>query len=225
MSAQAPTLAAARADEVERGDLFLVSAPSGAGKSTLIASLMRRLERWGGLAFSVSHTTRRPRPGEQDGCEYHFVERAAFEALLAADGFLEWAEVHGNLYGTSRAEVEPRLRAGEDVILDIDVQGALQVLARHPEAIGIFILPPSEAVLRARLSGRGTESEASLARRLGAAADELAQYVHYGFVIINDDAERASEVLAAIVLASRHRRSRMGPRSRAVLASFMPPPV
>jgi guanylate kinase len=210
----------------DRGDLFIVSAPSGAGKSTLIAGLMRRLADQRPPQFSVSHTTRQPRPGERNGREYHFVARAEFEALIAADGFLEWAEVHGNLYGTSRAEVEPRLAAGDDVLLDIDVQGALQVLGRHPEAISVFVLPPSEEALRSRLAGRGTESADSLARRLGAATSELAQWVHYRFVIINDDSERASDALAAIVVACRLRSERMRLRAAQVLANFpLAPPA
>jgi guanylate kinase len=149
------------------GTLFVVSAPSGAGKSTLIKSVLASLSgKVSAPQFSVSHTTRPPRPGEVEGREYHFVSREAFVDMRARDGFLEWAEVHGNFYGTSTEEVEPRLGAGQDVLLDIDTQGAGQVMSRRPEAVTIFIFPPSRDVLEQRLRERATETEESILRRL-----------------------------------------------------------
>ena len=189
----------------ERGHLFVVSAPSGAGKSTLIHTVMERLD---GLAFSVSWTTRRPRPGETDGVEYHFADTAAFEAKIAAGEMLEWARVHGQLYGTGRAETEALLDDGWDVILDIDVQGAGQVRQTAPEAIFVFVLPPDRTTLEGRLTGRGTESDESLAARLGEAAQEIRHAAHFDYVVINDDLERATGELEAVFRAARARRAR-----------------
>lgn len=203
------------------GELFILSAPSGAGKTTLIQSLVEGgFADFGGLAFSVSHTTRKPRQGEIDGRDYHFVDRATFEAMVEADAFLEWAKVHDNFYGTSREEVFPRLERGIDVLLDIDVQGADQVLARCPEAHGIFVLPPSYEVLERRLRSRGLDDERTIARRLAVSLAEIERYDRYRYVIINDDARRASEVLAAIILEKRHRRERMQPRVQEILRDF-----
>jgi guanylate kinase len=201
-----------------RGELFIVSAPSGAGKTTLIQNLLSC--GLGGLAFSVSHTTRKPRGEEVDGREYHFVDLATFQAMIAADAFLEWAEVHGNYYGTSLAEVMPRLEQGLDVLLDIDVQGAEKVLASHPEAHGVFILPPSYADLERRLRRRGLDDPGVIARRLTVSLSEISRYDQYQYVIINEDARRASEALAAIILEKRHRRARMLSRIEDVLESF-----
>lgn len=203
---------------IPRGELFIVSAPSGSGKTTLIQSLFT-----GGfacLAFSVSHTTRKPRGDEVDGREYHFVDHAAFQEMIAADAFLEWAEVHGNLYGTSLAEVFPRLEQGIDVVLDIDIQGAERVLARYPQAHGIFVMPPSYEDLERRLHRRGLDKPETIARRLAVSLREIRCYDRYHYVIINDDARRASDALAAIILEKRHRRERMLSRIDEVLASF-----
>jgi guanylate kinase len=203
------------------GELFILSAPSGTGKTTLIQSLMAGgLNGFGGLAFSVSHTTRQPRDGETDGRDYHFVDQVTFQAMIAAGDFLEWAQVHDNYYGTSRAEVFPRLEEGIDVVLDIDVQGAERVLAGHPEAHGIFVMPPSFEDLETRLRLRGKDDEATIARRLGASLREMKRYDRYHYVIINDDARRASEVLVAIILAKRHRRERMQTRVQEILRDF-----
>jgi guanylate kinase len=203
------------------GELFILSAPSGAGKTTLIQSLMAGgFADLGGLAFSVSHTTRRPRQGEVDGRDYHFVDRAAFEAMIAAGGFLEWAKVHDNFYGTSRDEVFPRLEKGIDVLLDIDVQGAEQVIGRHPEAHGIFVMPPSYEDLERRLRRRALDDDRTIARRLAVSLGELKRYDRYRYVIINEDARRASEVLAAIILEKRHRRERMQSRIQEILHDF-----
>lgn len=203
------------------GELFILSAPSGTGKTTLIQSLMAGgLNGFGGLAFSVSHTTRQPRDGEKDGRDYHFVDQARFQSMIAAGAFLEWAQVHDNYYGTSRAEVFPRLEEGIDVVLDIDVQGAERVLAGHPEAYGIFVMPPSYEDLETRLRHRGKDDEATIARRLAASLKEMKRYDRYHYVIINDDARQASEVLVAIILAKRHRRERMQTRVQEILRDF-----
>jgi guanylate kinase len=203
------------------GELFLISAPSGAGKTTLIRGLLNGdLAAGGRLAFSVSHTTRRPRTGERDGQQYHFVQEGAFREMVAAGGFLEWAEVHGHLYGTSRAEVFPRLEQGIDVLLDIDVQGADRVLAQHPEAHSIFILPPSYRDLERRLRSRGLDDPAEITRRLGVSLAEIQRYPSYGYVIVNIDAAHASATLAAIILDKRHRRERMRAQAEAIVADF-----
>lgn len=204
-----------------RGELFILSAPSGTGKTTLIQSMMQGgLAGFGGLAFSVSHTTRRPRAGEIDGKDYHFVDPPTFQSMIAADRFLEWAEVHNNYYGTSLDEVLPRLEHGIDVLMDIDVQGAERVLVRHPEAHSIFIMPPSYEVLEKRLHRRGLDSEQEIARRLAVALWEIRRYDRYRYVIINDDAHRASDVLAAIILEKRHRQDRMRGRVHSILKDF-----
>lgn len=203
------------------GELFILSAPSGAGKTTLIQSLVAGgFADLGGLAFSVSHSTRKPRQGEIDGRDYHFVDRSAFEAMVQADAFLEWARVHDNFYGTSRDEVFPRLERGIDVLLDIDVQGAEQVMARCPEAHGIFVLPPSYEDLERRLRSRGLDDDPTIAKRLAVSLTEIKRYDQYQYVIINDDARRASEVLAAIILEKRHRRERMKTRVQEILHDF-----
>ncbi|HEX3552209.1 MAG TPA: guanylate kinase [Thermoanaerobaculia bacterium] len=203
------------------GELFILSAPSGTGKTTLIQSLMAGgLNGFGGLAFSVSHTTRQPRPGEMDGKDYHFVDQATFQSMIAAGAFLEWAQVHDNYYGTSRDEVFPRLEKGIDVVLDIDVQGAERVLARSPQAYGIFIMPPSYEDLETRLRRRGKDDAQAIARRLAVSLWEIRRYDRYHYVIINDDARRASEVLAAIILEKRHRRERMQARVQEILRDF-----
>ena len=206
---------------MQPGELFILSAPSGAGKTTLIQSLLAGgLNGFGGLAFSVSHTTRQPRPGELDGKDYHFVTPAAFQAMIAAGAFLEWAQVHDNYYGTSLAEVFPRLERGIDVVLDVDVQGAESVLARYPRAHGIFVMPPSYEDLEKRLRSRGKDDALTIARRLAVSLAEMSRYDRYHYVIINDDARRASEVLAAIILEKRHRRERMQPRVQEILRDF-----
>jgi guanylate kinase len=178
------------------------------------------LNGFGGLAFSVSHTTRQPRAGETDGRDYHFVDQATFQSMIAAGSFLEWAQVHDNFYGTSREEVFPRLEEGIDVVLDIDVQGADRVLAGHPEAYGIFVMPPSYEDLETRLRLRGKDDDATISRRLAASLREMKRYDRYHYVIINDDARRAGEVLVAIILAKRHRRERMQTRVQEILRDF-----
>jgi guanylate kinase len=203
------------------GELFILSAPSGAGKTTLIQNLVNgRFSDLGGLAFSVSHTTRQPRQGELDGRDYHFVDHATFLGMIEADAFLEWAKVHDNYYGTSRQEVFPRLEKGIDVLLDIDVQGAEQVVSRVPEAHGIFVLPPGYDALERRLRLRGLDDDGTIARRLAVSLGEVNRYDRYRYVIINDDARRASEALAAIILEKRYRRERMQSRVQEILRDF-----
>lgn len=206
---------------MQRGELFILSAPSGSGKTTLIQSLLKGgLAGFGGIAFSVSHTTRKPRQGELDGQHYHFIDHAAFQQRIAEDRFLEWAEVHDNYYGTSLDEVMPRLAAGIDVLLDIDVQGAERVMRRHPQAHSIFIMPPSYHDLEVRLNRRGLDEPGQIARRLSVSLSEIKRYDQYQYVIINDDANRASEVLAAIILEKRHRQERMLGRVQEILRNF-----
>jgi guanylate kinase len=203
------------------GELFILSAPSGAGKTTLIQNLVNgRFSDLGGLAFSVSHTTRQPRQGELDGKDYHFVDHATFLGMIEADAFLEWAKVHDNYYGTSRQEVFPRLERGIDVLLDIDVQGAEQVVLRVPEAHSVFVLPPGYEALERRLRRRGLDDDGTIARRLGVSLEEVNRYDRYRYVIINDDARRASEALAAIILEKRYRRERMQSRIQEILRDF-----
>ena len=198
---------------MHRGELFILSAPSGAGKTTLINSILEGdLGRCGSLAFSVSHTTRSPRHGEVPDEDYHFVDQETFQRMMANEEFLEWAEVHNNYYGTSNVEVFPRLDAGIDVLMDIDVQGAERVLARYPDANSIFIMPPSYDDLRQRLRSRGLDEPNAISRRLAVSIWEIKRYDRYDHVIINDDAERASEALAAIILERRHRRGADGRR-------------
>ena len=208
-------------DDTQSGELFILSAPSGAGKTTLIQNLVNgRFSDLGGLAFSVSHTTRQPRQGELDGKDYHFVDHATFLGMIEADAFLEWAKVHDNYYGTSRQEVFPRLEKGIDVLLDIDVQGAEQVVAKVPEAHSIFVLPPSYQALERRLRGRGLDDAGTIVRRMAVSLGEVNRYDRYRYVIINDDARRASEALAAIILEKRYRRERMQSRVQEILRDF-----
>jgi guanylate kinase len=206
---------------IQPGELFIVSAPSGAGKTTLIGHLLPqgvpRLER---LEFSVSYTTRKPRQGEVGGRDYHFVDHATFLSMIAATAFLEWAEVHGNYYGTALSEVLPRLERGIDVLLDIDVQGAERILAKNPKAHGIFVMPPSYDDLERRLHKRGLDDPHVIAGRLAVSQQEMARYERYQYVIINDDARLASDVLASIILEKRHRRERMQPRVQEILRDF-----
>jgi guanylate kinase len=185
-----------------RGLLFIVAAPSGAGKSSLVNAVLAEDPT---LVLSVSHTTRAPRAGEADGREYHFVDRATFQRMIDAAQFLESAEVHGNLYGTSQAAVQGVRESGRDVLLEIDWQGAQQVRRIFPDAVGIFILPPSMAELERRLRGRGQDGEDTIARRLAAAADEVSHVAEFDYVIINNHFEEAKRDLAAVVRACRVR--------------------
>lgn len=189
-------------DPLRAGSLFTVAAPSGAGKSTLVNALLARDSN---IHLSISYTTRAPRPGEEDGREYHFVDVARFVELRDQGELLEWAEVHGHFYGTSRTWIDAQLRAGSDVLLEIDWQGAQQVRRRFPETVGIFILPPSIDALDARLRKRGQDSEHVITRRLLAAGGEMAHAPEFDYVIINQDFAVAVEQLVAVVNATRLR--------------------
>ena len=184
------------------GTLFIVAAPSGAGKTTLVRLLLEQDKQ---VRLSVSYTTRAPRTGEQDGHEYHFVTMAEFLAMKERGEFLEWAEVHGNYYGTSRLWIERQIQAGHDLLLEIDWQGATQVRRLFPAAVGIFILPPSLAELERRLRGRGTDSQEVILRRLAAAKDEMRHVREFEYVIINKELQEALGDLLAAVHASRLR--------------------
>lgn len=184
------------------GSLFIVSAPSGAGKTTLVRGLLAQDSR---VRLSVSYTTRAPRTGEEDGVAYHFTTVDDFLARRDRGEFLEWAEVHGNYYASSRVWLEEQMRAGQDVLLEIDWQGAQQVRQFFPDAVSIFILAPSFTALEARLRGRGTDSEAIIQKRVAAAHHEMRQVDQFAYVIINNDLHVALEELCAIVRAARLR--------------------
>jgi len=183
-----------------RGTLFVVSSPSGGGKGTLIRRVLECVDN---LSYSVSYTTRGPRPGEVDGREYFFIDRATFDEMSAGGEFLEWACVHGNFYGTSRRQIAEKTAAGIDIILEVDVQGAASVRQLLMDSVSVFILPPSFAVLRQRLCARGTDPPEELEVRLRNAPDELRQYSLFDYVIINDEIERAVGQLASIIHAER----------------------
>ncbi len=184
------------------GTLFIVAAPSGAGKTTLVRLLLEQDRQ---VRLSVSYTTRAPRPGEENGREYHFVSVADFLAMKERGDFLEWAEVHGNYYGSSRVWIESQMQSGQDMLLEIDWQGAAQVRRLFPAAVGIFILPPSLAVLEKRLRGRGSDSAEVIMRRLAAAQDEMRHVGEFEYVIINNELQEALGDLLAAVRASRLR--------------------
>jgi guanylate kinase len=200
-----------------RGTLFIVAAPSGAGKSSLVNAL---LEREPGIALSVSHTTRPPRPGDRDGVHYHFVNRGQYDELVKRDAFLEHAEVFGNGYGTSLAAVEPLLAAGRDVLLEIDWQGAQQV-RKKMSCVSIFILPPSREELLRRLRTRGSDSEAVIARRTAEARVEMAHCKEFDYVVVNDRFEDALSDMQAIVTAQRLRCACQLKRHEALLADLL----
>lgn len=186
--------------------LVVVSAPSGAGKTSLCEWVVKAIP---GLAHSVSYTTRPPRPDEQDGRDYHFVDPATFKTMADRAEFAEWAVVHGHLYGTSRALLERYFAAGQDVILDIDTRGAAILRTAHPDAAFVFIVPPSWALLEERLRLRRSDAEAEIQRRLQRAREEVAHYAEYQYIIVNDVFARAAEELKAIILAERRRGSRV----------------
>jgi len=197
--------------------LFVLSGPSGAGKSVLIDRLLTDLPN---IRFSVSSTTRKPRPGETDGVSYHFLSREQFQADVDAGRFLEHAQFSGNLYGTSRHEVEEAGRLGQDLLLDIEVQGARQLQEKDIEAVYIFVIPPSFAELEKRLRSRNTEDESAIQRRLSQAVEDVAQIGRYQFVIVNDNLDEAYARLRAVFIADRARRQRMQESLAPVLASF-----
>lgn len=200
-----------------RGMLIIVSSPSGGGKGTLIRRVLKTVPNVG---YSVSFTTRRAREGEINGRDYFFVSEDAFREMIKRGELLEWAHVHTHLYGTGRAQVERELQEGRDIILEIDVQGAESIKSNVPQAVGVFILPPSFETLRERLIARGSEELAELNLRLGNARGEVEHYREFDYVIINDDADRAAAQLASIVYAERAKRARQEQEAQGVLATF-----
>jgi len=202
----------------QAGTLFVVAAPSGAGKSTLVNALLAREP---GIALSISHTTRPPRPGETSGQHYYFVDRAEFERDVAAGIFLEHAEVHGNFYGTSRDKVQATLAQGRDVLLEIDWQGAAQIRSQLPACVSVFILPPSRVELERRLRGRGSDSEAVIERRLANSRGEIAHAQEFDYIVVNDRFEDALDTLQAIVRAVRRGELLPQPRHAALIAELL----
>ncbi len=201
-----------------QGTLFIVSAPSGAGKTSLVRELIESLD---GIQVSVSHTTRERREGEVDGVNYHFVDVPAFEAMIEHGDFFEYARVFDNYYGTARRTVETMLAAGQDVILEIDWQGARQVRRQLPEAVSVFILPPSREELERRLASRGTDEHAVIARRMRDAVDEMTHHDEYDYLVINDDFTTALRELQSLVIARRLTRQRVSEHHAPLLAALL----
>lgn len=206
---------------VDKGTLYIVSAPSGAGKTSLMAALVERLPR---LKISVSHTTRPRRDSEVDGVNYHFIQREAFLELVEQGRFLEHAEVFGNLYGTSADWVASTLEGGEDVILEIDWQGAAQIRQQIPEAKSIFILPPCLQTLAGRLRGRGSDDDQVIEKRLAGAREEMSHYREFDYLVVNDNFERALAELAWIVESDRLTTRRQAVRQASILADLLSSP-
>jgi guanylate kinase len=199
------------------GNLFIISSPSGGGKGTLIREVLRIAPN---IGYSISFTTRKMRVGEEHGKHYFFISREEFENLIERGEFLEYAEVHGNFYGTSKTQVEKMTGEGVDVILEIDVQGADSIRAKMPQAVSIFILPPSFAVLKARLIARQTESDEELAIRLRNSRGEVEDYKDFDYVIINDEVEKAISDLKTAILAERLRKDRQIEKIETILETF-----
>ena len=201
----------------DRGNLFVVVAPSGAGKTSLVNELLRRDGR---IRLSISYTTRAPREGEAHGREYHFVDRNTFERMIASGDFLEHANVYGNYYGTSKRWIEAELAGDNDVLLEIDWQGARQVRSLFPEMVGIFILPPSISELRRRLEARGKDAPDTIATRMASARNEVSHVLEFEYIIVNEEFDSAVSDLQAIVRASRVARARQSARVASLLAEF-----
>lgn len=202
------------------GTLYVIAAPSGAGKTSLVKALV---ESTSGIEVSVSHTTRAPRPGEQDGVHYHFIDVSTFREMVDAGAFLEHAQVFDNFYGTAEASIHQRLATGADVILEIDWQGARQVRERIPGAVGVFILPPSREALAERLTGRGQDDAAVIARRMRDAVREMSHYDEFDYLVINDVFDAALAELRSIFVAGRLRREVQHVRQRALLRDLLAP--
>jgi guanylate kinase len=197
--------------------LFIVSAPSGTGKTTLVERLVQTTPN---LQMSRSYTSRAARAGEHDGVDYNFISRDRFAAMARAGAFLEWADVFGNCYGTSAEDTEALLAGGRDVVLVIDVQGARQVRSRGIETVGVFVLPPSAAILEQRLRGRSQDSEEEIRKRLDAARREIMEFAQYEYVVVNDELQSAVERMGAIVLAERARVKTMRGAAEKIIESF-----
>jgi guanylate kinase len=200
-----------------RGSLFIVSGPSGSGKSAIAASVLQSLPN---LRFSISYTTRAPRGNERDGVEYHFVGKEKFEALIGENALLEWAQVYGNYYGTSDKSINEIMNRGLDVLLDIDVQGAATIRGKRPDAISVFILPPSYQVLRERLESRKLDKKYVIEQRLRIACQEITRYRNYDYLIINHELTRSTDELRAIILGSHCRMNERAESAKMVLATF-----
>ncbi len=207
----------ARSPQPGRGSIIVISAPSGTGKSTLVRRLVATVAN---LTFSVSYTTRPPRPGEKDGRDYFFVSPARFQRMIASTKFVEWADVFGNLYGTSWRQLRVAQEAGKDVLLDIDVKGHRQVRRRLREAVSIFVLPPSFRELKRRLRHRHADAPEMIERRLSDARKEIAHWPQYDFLVVNDRLSRATEALRAVVLAARFRRQSQEKRAQEISTTF-----
>jgi guanylate kinase len=207
---------------LNRGLLFIVSAPSGTGKTTLVEKLVQQIPN---LCLSRSYTSRAARNGEHDGVDYNFISRERFESMIAARQFLEWADVFGNYYGTCRDDTEHCLASGQDLVLVIDVQGAKQVRGSGLESIGIFVLPPSSDILEQRLRGRSKDSEAAIQKRLEVACREVNEFASYEYVVVNDELGAAIERLRAIVLAERARVKVMRKTAEDIITTFTRKPV
>ena len=201
-----------------RGTLYIVAAPSGAGKSSLVNAVLARET---GIALSISFTSRAPRPGERHAHHYHFVDKAEFERMIAAGDFFEHALVHGDYKGTARQSVEPQLAAGKDVLLEIDWQGARQVREKMPDAVSVFILPPSLDALQTRMRNRGQDSEEVIARRLAAAREEMSHYDEFDYVIVNEHFDAAAAELRSIFVAQRLRRPDQARRHAALIRELL----
>ena len=202
------------------GTLYIISAPSGAGKTSLVKAMLEAME---GATLSTSHTTRAMRPGEKNGVDYHFIDKSKFEAMVAEDAFIEHAQVFDNHYGTSKGSVQEQLADGMDVILEIDWQGARQVREWLPEAVSIFVLPPSQRALEDRLRGRGQDSLEIIQRRMRDAVSEMSHYPEYDYLVINDRFETALQELKAILVARRQRLAVQQARHPALLAALLAP--
>jgi guanylate kinase len=202
---------------VRRGNIFVISAPSGAGKSTLVKRLMAATP---GMCFSVSYTTRKPREGEKNSRDYFFVSRKIFEGMLRRGEFVEWANVYGHLYGTALKQLRDAQHEGTDIVLDIDVQGHAQVRQKLPEAVSVFIVPPSFDELARRLRDRCSDSEESIERRLDTARGEIAHWQEYDYLVVNDHLTEATRALRAIVHAARFRRFSQAGRIEEIINKF-----
>ena len=204
-------------DAARGGNLIIVSGPSGAGKSILASRVLQLVPH---LKFSISYTTRAPRGSEQNGVEYFFVSKEEFQSLLRGEELLEWAEVYGNYYGTSRKFIDELLKQGEDVLLDIDVQGASIVRRKRPDAVGVFILPPSYQVLRDRLMGRSLDAGFVIEKRLKIACKEIRNYKNYDYLIVNEELNSSTLELQSIILGTRCRTAARSERAESVVATF-----